>query len=254
MKREIPKPEAGCPEVDANEFRIEIDSNGPYLIYGKPPLHCYVIANDKRGNSWDYDIGKINYISTDDDVTALCRCGNSKGAPYCDGSHVQALKDGLWDSELTATMRPPLDFAQTINGPELFLTDTESLCAYARFCDAKGRTWNQVEGSDDPEVKALAIRTSMACPAGRLKAWDKHTGEPYEPVYKPQLGLIEDPTIRVSGPIFVMGGIPILKDNGEAYQPRNRVTLCRCGESRNKPYCDGTHAPAHYHDNIPLNR
>ncbi len=250
MKREIPKVEAGTPEVNPEEFRIEIQSDGPYIVYGQPPTHCYTIKNDEQGNSWDYDIDTVNYIS-DSGVTALCRCGNSSNSPYCDGSHQRAIAEGMWDSTLTATMRPALDFAETIVGPELLLSDSESLCAYARFCDAKGRTWNQVEQSDDPEIKALAIRTSMACPAGRLKAWDKHTAEPYEPDYKPQLGLIEDRALRVSGPLFVMGGIPILKDSGEGYQPRNRVTLCRCGESRNKPYCDGTHAPAHYHDGIP---
>ena len=38
------------------------------------------------------------------------------------------------------------------------------------------------------------------------------------------------------------GGIPIHGADGQAYEVRNRVTLCRCGRSANKPYCDGAHA------------
>ena len=45
----------------------------------------------------------------------------------------------------------------------------------------------------------------------------------------------------VSGPLFVRGGIKVLDSRGEPYEIRNRVTLCRCGRSSNKPLCDGSH-------------
>ena len=37
---------------------------------------------------------------------------------------------------------------------------------------------------------------------------------------------------------------------GERYETRNRVTLCRCGASANKPLCDGTHAEAGFRDPV----
>jgi CDGSH-type Zn-finger protein len=43
------------------------------------------------------------------------------------------------------------------------------------------------------------------------------------------------------GPLLVRGGIPVESEDGRPYEVRNRVTLCRCGHSRNKPFCDGTH-------------
>jgi CDGSH-type Zn-finger protein len=43
------------------------------------------------------------------------------------------------------------------------------------------------------------------------------------------------------GPLFVSGGIEIERTSGELLETRNRVTLCRCGQSGNKPLCDGTH-------------
>jgi CDGSH-type Zn-finger protein len=61
--------------------------------------------------------------------------------------------------------------------------------------------------------------------------------------------VIEDPQMGVSGPIWVRGGIPVEAVNGKAYEIRNRVTLCRCGKSSNKPFCDSSHYPEeHEHE------
>jgi len=79
------------------------------------------------------------------------------------------------------------------------------------------------------------------CPAGRLVAWDKKTGRPIEPHFEPSIVLIEDPKMKCSGPIWVRGGIPVIGAEGFAYEIRNRVTLCRCGASSNKPFCDAKH-------------
>jgi len=122
------------------------------------------------------------------------------------------------------------------------LTDVEGLCAFGRFCDPNGRVWNMVAETDDAEVRANFIRQVGDCPAGRLVAWDKKTGKPVEPHLEPSIGLVEDPQRECSGPIWVRGGIRIVGADGEAYEVRNRVTLCRCGQSQNKPFCDGTHA------------
>jgi CDGSH-type Zn-finger protein len=54
----------------------------------------------------------------------------------------------------------------------------------------------------------------------------------------------------VSGPIWVRGGIEIESAEGHAYQVRNRVTLCRCGKSQNKPFCDGSHVAHGFHDHL----
>ena len=74
----------------------------------------------------------------------------------------------------------------------------------------------------------------------------------FEPPFDPAIGLIEDPVIKVSGPIWVKGGIRIESSDGSSYEIRNRVTLCRCGQSQNKPFCDGTHVSAKWHDKLPM--
>ena len=139
--------------------------------------------------------------------------------------------------------------AERISGLAMDLTDAEDLCAYARFCHNKtGRVWDLTERSDDPKLKAEAIKQSGNCPAGRLVAWEKNAATPIEPRLKPSLGLIEDPQKKVSGPLWAKGGIEIVSADGKTYERRNRVTLCRCGQSKNKPFCDGCHASAGFND------
>jgi hypothetical protein len=122
------------------------------------------------------------------------------------------------------------------------LTDVESLCAFGRFCDPNGKVWNEVTRTDDPKIRATFIRQVENCPAGRLVAWDKTMGKAVEPNLPISIGLIEDPQEQCSGPIWLRGGIVVISADGFAYEVRNRVTLCRCGESKNKPFCDGAHA------------
>jgi len=78
------------------------------------------------------------------------------------------------------------------------------------------------------------------CPSGRLAAWDKD-GKPIEPDFEPSIGVVEDVQAGKMGPLWVRGGIPIEAEDGTTYETRNRVTLCRCGKSLNKPFCDSRH-------------
>jgi hypothetical protein len=45
-----------------------------------------------------------------------------------------------------------------------------------------------------------------------------------------------------SGPLWVRGGIAPIGSDGQAYEIRHRITLCRCGKSENKPFCNGARA------------
>ena len=215
--------------------KIEITRDGPYLVSGGLPLSEQWIVTNAEGDSLDYREGKKHPAQP---KYALCRCGHSGNKPFCDGSHSKAKFDGTE----TASREPYLKQEKTIEGPALNLTDADSLCAFARFCDPKGRIWNLVKQTDDPEARQLTEYEAAHCPAGRLVAWDKKTGKAIEPKFEPSLGLIEDTDKKVSGPIWVKGGIPVISADGKAYEVRNQVTLCRCGLSNNKPFCDGSHA------------
>lgn len=226
------------------KFHITIEDNGPILVYGKPPLAQEFLTPNEEGEIWEFRKGET--YSTQNEPMALCRCGASKNKPYCDGSHMQAR----WDPRLTASNRPLLDDAEGFDGPTLVLSDNEKYCVFARFCDAKGRVWNLVGQSDDEQARELTIREANMCPGGRLSAWDKKTEEPFEPEYEPSLGLIEDPAIGVSSGLWVRGGIPVAKEDGTTFEIRNRVVLCRCGQSSNKPFCNGAHASVKFNDGL----
>ena len=45
----------------------------------------------------------------------------------------------------------------------------------------------------------------------------------------------------IDGPLWVTGHIPVERADGQPMETRNRVTLCNCGKSKNKPLCDGSH-------------
>lgn len=214
---------------------IQITKDGPYLVNGGLALSEQHIVTNSEGESLDYRDGKKYPAQTQ---YALCRCGQSGNKPFCDGTHKKVRFDGTE----TASREPYIDQAETLHGATVRLTDAENLCAFARFCDPKGRIWNLVEKTDDPEVRKIVEYEAAHCPAGRLVVWDRKTGKAIEPEFKPSLGLIEDTEKQVSGPIWVRGGIPVVSSDGKIYEVRNRVTLCRCGRSSNKPFCDGSHA------------
>ncbi|HEY2476158.1 MAG TPA: CDGSH iron-sulfur domain-containing protein [Candidatus Cybelea sp.] len=73
-----------------------------------------------------------------------------------------------------------------------------------------------------------------------------------EPRLEPSISLIEDPAMKCSGPLWVRGGVRIEGAGGQEFEVRNRVTLCRCGASQNKPFCDGTHADIGFNDGLTI--
>ncbi len=224
-----------------HDAKVTITKNGPYIVSGNVPMAKQTIGANAKGESEKWVKGE-EYPAQE--KFALCRCGKSNSKPYCDGTHAKAHFDG---SE-TAARSPYKMQAEVLDGPTMQLTDAESLCAFARFCDPHGQVWNQVEHTDEAKVREHFVRQVGDCPSGRLVAWDKKTGEPIEPELPVSIGLVEDPAQQCSGPIWLRGGIPVVSADGTEYEVRNRVTLCRCGESQNKPFCDGTHASIKFKD------
>ncbi len=221
--------------------KLKITKDGPIIVTGGLPLYREAIVPDGEGNPLEWK--RVEEIEAGDSY-ALCRCGASKNPPFCDGSHVSAGFDGTE----TARRIPYQAMAEAYPGPAIDLTDAMELCAAARFCHRAGGTWALVEGSDDPEKKLIAIEEAGNCPSGRLVAWDKETGQPIEPDFEPSVSVTEDPLSGVSGPLWVRGGVTIESADGFVYETRNRVTLCRCGRSASKPFCNGSHVRASFDD------
>ena len=224
----------------ADGMQITVTANGPYRVTGSVPLVPRTIVTDDEGFSVEWAEGEPFTVEA---TYELCRCGGSATAPFCD----RACDDNGFDGTETASREPYLAQAEEEDGPNLILTDAEQLCSFARFCDPGGQIWNLVEGSDEAST-TLAIREGKLCPSGRLVTWDRATRRPNEEDYEPSIGVVQDPKERCSGPLAVRGAIQVVAADGFAYEPRNRQTLCRCGRSENKPFCDGTHAAIRFDD------
>jgi CDGSH-type Zn-finger protein len=222
-------------------MKITVTQNGPYEVTGQIPLAKQIIQADAEGQSREWQQGQEYTVA---DSYRLCRCGQSGNKPFCDNTHLTVRFNG----RERASRKPYLEQAVVFDGPTMELTDAQPLCAFARFCDPDGQVWNLIEETDDPAKQAMVKHEAGHCPGGRLVAWDKATRQPFEPELAPSLGLVEDPQQGVSGPLWVRGGIPVESADGTAYEVRNRVALCRCGGSANKPFCDGTHASIRFSD------
>lgn len=218
--------------------KIKILKNGPYLVTGGVPISEKVIT--LAGNHYIYEEGRLLPQAG---TYTLCRCGKSSNPPFCDGTHTH---DGF-DCEETASMAPYAQRAETLRGPGLDLMD-DGRCAFARFCHReKGDAWELLKLTDDEKDRSEVIIAANECPAGRLTAVTK-SGELIEPYYEPAIEVLQDPEEGVSSGIFVRGGIPIESAGGETYEPRSRVVLCRCGQSKNKPFCDMAHVTIGFRD------
>jgi CDGSH-type Zn-finger protein len=213
--------------------KIKVAADGPYLVSGGVPLVELTIRTDPNGQPHGWKEGR-RYPAQDS--YALCRCGRSATMPFCDGSHTSVGFDGTE----TAVDVPYLEQAMEVGGPGLRLTDAEAFCVGAGFCHRQGGAWELTRGSADPRARQTAIEEACDCPSGRLVAWEKN-GPAIEPEFEPSIGLVEDPRGGTMGPIWVRGSIPVESSDGTTYEVRNRVTLCRCGRSSNKPFCDGSH-------------
>jgi CDGSH-type Zn-finger protein/uncharacterized Fe-S cluster protein YjdI len=122
-----------------------------------------------------------------------------------------------------------------IEGNDLTLLYETKRCIHARFCvtgapkvflaNVQG-PWIDPDGTETDHLVEIA----HACPSGAIRYARKDGKHDEQP---PQVNLI---AIREAGPYAVRGDLRI---NGEA--AGFRATLCRCGASKNKPFCDGSH-------------
>ena len=218
--------------------RIKVTKDGPYVVSGNVPLaeEDIVVGSDGEPARWDK--GPSFPVR---ETYALCRCGASKDKPFCDGSHVEAgvRRDG--DGRTRPLSRERGKNGRPGGRPDIF---RGVLCLRALLPWREGRLelrrgLRRPRGPREGASKKPApARREASSPGTRT------TGAAIEPACEPGISLIEDPRTGLSGPLWVKGAIPVESADGVEYERRNRVTLCRCGRSERKPFCDGSHLDA----------
>jgi CDGSH-type Zn-finger protein len=216
--------------VAGGERRIVVRTNGPYRVEGGVRLLRTAIAKTEHGEPTHWIEGPD--FETGDEYD-LCRCGASATRPLCDG----ACERNGFDGTETADRGPIAARRVPTPGRGVVLYDDGSLCTQAGFCrNLRTTVWALAEEADDPEARGEFVGMVHRCPSGRLAFADADDpGAEVEPELEPSIGVEPDASY------WVRGGIPVVSEDGTPYEVRNRQTLCRCGRSGNKPYCDGTH-------------
>lgn len=214
------------------EPRIVVRRNGPYVVEGDVPLLRTAPVETEYGEPVAWDEGPA--FDTPSGTYELCRCGRSSRKPFCDSTHEREPFDGTE----RADRGPSVDRRTTWEGTDVVMTDDRVLCTTAGFCgDRFTNVWQMIDETDDPDVRERLIAMVRRCPSGRLVYQLPPSTEDVEPTFEPSPSIGVEP----NGPLWARGGVPVVSEDGTPYEVRNRQTLCRCGRSANKPFCDGSH-------------
>jgi len=192
--------------------RIDPRENGPYLVEGLENL---------RDATGALETGP---------TVALCRCGASANKPFCDGAHRAA---GFSSARLD-DRRP--DRQDEYVGEQLTIHDNRGVCAHAGVCTERlpavwrmgQEPWIDPDGASTAEI----VDVVRACPSGALRVSRDSSA--------PAPGETSIVAVK-NGPYVVSGGAQVQGAEFGAGASSDQFTLCRCGASKNKPFCDGAH-------------
>ena len=206
----------------SGNVKIDVLEDGPLIVDNLETL------NNSKGAKVEID-----------EKIALCRCGQSENKPFCDGSHKSAGFSGKRESNASFTKE------RSYEGKEITVHDNRTICCHAGECvtglnsvfDINTNPWINPDNASADEVIAVVKR----CPSGALSYTinDSHTrdfdGET-------EINIAKDGPYNVSGNIAINVEEEIQPPSSEHY------SLCRCGASKNKPYCDGSHSEINFKD------
>jgi len=206
---------------------VKVQPNGPYVVSGSVALRAKEVVESEHGEPLTWRTGEVTDRGA---AYALCRCGQSANKPYCDGTHANIDFDGTEAAPIDSYGRRRTSYPGT--GIEVF--DDRAICIHAGFCGNRiSNVWKMAAKTDDTVVRGQVMAMIERCPSGALTY--EVDGTTVEPDLPREIAVIPD------GPLWVSGGIPIERSDGQPVEIRNRVTLCRCGQSAIKPLCDGSH-------------
>lgn len=172
-------------------------------------------------------------------VAVLCRCGASSDKPFCDGSHQEkGLNEGKKKDRVPDTVKAYI-------GENITILDNRGVCSHDGTClrelpqvfRKRHIPWINQDGAPAAEI----IRVIEKCPSGAL-SYQLGSRRYQENDSEPALAL------TVNGPLKVRGGILLKDEKGTRPECKEHYSLCRCGGSKNKPFCDGAHLDNGFRD------
>jgi CDGSH-type Zn-finger protein/truncated hemoglobin YjbI len=211
---------------------VRVRENGPYLLTGGALMSNF-----------------LGEPTTAPPIAALCRCGRSESKPWCDGTHATI---GFNDRKHPDRVADRLD---SYSARQFTILDNRGICAHSGRCTDALPTVFRV--GTEPFVAPAGgraddiLRAIQACPSGALGAAivERRAAEVVDRIRPPAVEVSKD------GPYFVSGSVDLRDDAGNeplraAGASREHFALCRCGQSKNKPFCSGAHWYADFHDPV----
>lgn len=200
--------------------KIGIVENGPFVLEG--PADCL----RKHGKPVEKS-----------DPAYLCRCGRSGNKPFCDGSHKAPSFDGKREIDR--------ERLQVYEGQSITVNFNRSICSGAANCVRALPTVFSSEGSEDwihpdRDDAAKIVKVVNACPSGAL-SYSRDGRTSVDQRERTRITIVKDGPYLVEGATLEQAVAPT---NASA----TKYALCRCGHSKNKPYCDYSHAEKHWKD------
>jgi CDGSH-type Zn-finger protein len=231
------------PENANSAPKIVIMPNGSYHVLGNIALvhKTQVVSEYGEPLTWQKDKEYQARNIPGRDFYGLCRCGKSKNKPFCDGTHFHSPYDGTETADTGAMEKPVMVYPYSTG---IIVMKDPSICMNSGYCGMHDANMNQlVAGTDDTKIRALVMAMVERCPSGALTYRIEKQGPDIEPDLPVQIAATTEMTSEgpIEGPLWVTGNITVERADGQLFEPRNRVTLCNCGQSCQKPLCDGTH-------------
>ena len=130
--------------------------------------------------------------------------------------------------------------------PDVLVRFDTKKCIHAAECvhglppvfDADRRPWIVLDAAGADEIVAVIER----CPSGALTYERRDGGAEERPSDVPVVSTVKD------GPLYVRGHLQLTDHEGRPVDTGPRAALCRCGASKNKPFCDNSHIEAGFED------
>jgi len=165
-------------------------------------------------------------------VCSLCRCGESKAKPFCDGTHAEVGFVG----EREDSNKQGLEYYR---GKEITIVYDRYLCMGVGYCgelEAVFGTHETPKYEPDAAPVEDIIATIRKCPSGALSyiIGDEHFTDYHDETVI---------AVQKDGPYCCRGDITMIddQDSDHLLPDADHFTLCRCGSSKKKPLCDGSH-------------
>ena len=143
------------------------------------------------------------------------------------------------------------DIIKKYSNGEVTVVWKPAMCIHSTICwktatglpevfNPRVKPWINATGADSSSI----VEQVDKCPSGALSFY--YNGEPDGE--EKEVDLETKIEVLSNGPLLVYGNITVKDKQGNETKKSKVTAFCRCGQSKNKPYCDGSHIPAKFED------